>query len=668
MSEFKENDHPRDGGGKFASGGENKMSGYLEKHSGDPVAAMTDFYHQELQGKPAKVSLGALGEKDVHFTGEGLDKLRQDLRNEPLKAEVAGHVRDVLETGEYLGSRPPHKTSTKHPDVVAYHYFNKRVETSQGPKDVIIDVTERPGDRFEYRFYTLNYEGFKGFAQKRAALGNKKPSADSYRVLRPARNTRNAGLGSHISAAQTADGLSDERISPDSGRVNIYIVGEEDGDGMDHILEKNFSNARIQNWRVDTDGFLRVTAHVLKEGVYPYSAEETFGDSSFGTILPGVDPVMQYIPASEFTDAALASLEGKPVTVPLIAPGEEYHQWRKPDNALSDFLTVGTIAGTPTITEDGAIACDMLIMDPQAIEDIQNKKLIEVSAGYNGDLAVGEGDFAGRQYDATQTNLQFNHVLLLPEGMGRLGYDVRIINQLPNQTQEKTTMPITLKVQIGNKQRSFKFQNEDDAQQAETMLEEEKQFNAEAVQAAISAKEELEAQIADLQKQLVEHDQNLTEAKKQIEELLTPAAQEAMAQEVIEQGDAEEAIIEAETDNSDPAGDEEAAEEKKDEFANALKKCASLAERRAVTVTRVMNSRGLKVEGWTQDAFDGAFEMLAANAKSYRQAKETHAAPARVLNGAPVRVKNGGTPMNARDRMLRPMKAKNAKPAPIGQK
>lgn len=437
---------------------------------------------------------------------------------------------------------------------------------------------------------------------------------------------------------------------------------------MTLISVKHVSNSdplRFGNWRIDDDGFLRVTARVIKEGVYPYAAEES-SENDVRAHLPGIDPIMQYIPLREFTEGALASLEGKPVTVPLVEEGEEWHQWRNPENALKDFLTVGTIAGKPYVDDEGGISCDMLIMDPGAIvaiteEQDPEKKLVEVSAGYMAMLDISAGDFEGVPYHGAQKDLHFNHVLLLPEGMGRCGYDVRIINSRElnsgKQSEGAGNMPTTLKVTVGNRVRSYKFQNEEDAAQAEEMLNEEKSFNAEAVSAAISAKTDLEGQIAELQKQLAEHDQHLADAKKQIEDLLTPAAQEAMAEEFVEQKDAEDAIIDAETENAE--GGEEKAEEEKEDFGNALKKCNSMAERRQVAVSRVMNMRGMKVDGWNQDAFDGAFEMLAANAKAKAKSKEKSG---RVLNGTRTPGKGGSLPASNRERMLRPMKARNAKP------
>lgn len=445
---------------------------------------------------------------------------------------------------------------------------------------------------------------------------------------------------------------------------------------MTFISVKHVSNSapvRFGNWRIDDDGFLRVTARVIKEGVYPYAAEES-SENDVRAHLPGIDPIMQYIPLSEFTEGALASLEGKPVTVPLVEEGEDWHQWRNPENALKDFLTVGTIAGKPYVDDEGGISCDMLIMEPEAIRAISEeqdpeKKLVEVSAGYVAMLDINAGNFEGVSYHGAQKDLHFNHVLLLPEGMGRCGYDVRIINSRePNsgkQSEGAGNMPTTLKVTVGNHARSYKFQNEEDAAQAEEMLNEEKAFNAEAVSAAIAAKTDLESQIAELQKQLAEHDQHLTDAKKQIEDLLTPAAQEAMAEEFVEQKDAEDAIIDAETDNTEGEGEGDDAEKEKEDFGNALKKCNSMAERRQMAVTRVMNMRGVKVDGWKQDAFDGAFAMLAANAKVHATKKEE---PTRVPNGKKVvrdkeaYRRGNAIPKNNFERIRQAIKAKNSSP------
>ena len=72
---------------------------------------------------------------------------------------------------------------------------------------------------------------------------------------------------------------------------------------------KAFRNRqRIANWREDKNGLLTVTVCVLKEGVYPYGADECEG---LPDTLAGRGTVMEFIPAAEFTPEAMKTLEGK---------------------------------------------------------------------------------------------------------------------------------------------------------------------------------------------------------------------------------------------------------------------------------------------------------------------------------------------------------------------
>lgn len=412
-----------------------------------------------------------------------------------------------------------------------------------------------------------------------------------------------------------------------------------------HFCNNHANHTGITGWRIDDDGMLRVTAHILKEGVYAYGAKE----SGLAEALPGVDPVMQYIPLSEFTEEALTTLEGKPVVI-------SEHEWRDARNTLADGLTVGTVAGRPTVTDDGCIACDLLIFDPETIRKVTGKELVEVSAGYNATPVPGDGDFAGRAFHAAQSDLHFNHVLLLPEGMGRLGYDVRIINQMKanpafraehnnNRKPEEATMPTTVTVSTGNRRRSFRFSNEQDAARAEEMLTEEQARNAQSLGKAAN-------EIAELKMKLDEQSLLLEEARALIERLLAPEEQEARARELMDQREDEEAIINAEIEEGPDAA------AKKEAFANALRDCRTLAERRVRTVSRVMNARGRSVSGRSQDYFDGAFSMLAADAGMAVRGRP--GSPGRVRNGSMVPAGNGASTLSGRDRMLAPMKNRAA--------
>lgn len=421
-------------------------------------------------------------------------------------------------------------------------------------------------------------------------------------------------------------------------------------------MKVQYANRQPITWRVDEDGMMRITMRILKAGVYAYGAEEVPADAA----LAGKDTIQEYIPVEEFSKPeALLSLEGKPIVVTK-------HEWRDASNTLVDGYTVGTIAGRPSIDSDGLIV-DALIYDAATQEKIKSGELVEVSAAYDGNIIVGDGVYNNTPYDAMQSDFRFNHVLLLPEGQGRCGCEVKIINSKP---EEKTMADkaATLRVQIGNTTRTYRFSNEEDRAEAEGMLEEQKAFNAEEFQTALGEHERLTKQIEELKAQLAEHDKHLAEAKDEIERLLSSEVQESLAEEAAEQRldedevitDATETALEGENVNS------AVIEEEKEKITNSVRSGANFAERRRnIVALAFANQRREIPESWTQEAIDGAFEavVLAARQRNaVRKAQvQAHAQPTSVLNGkqtpgTPVRTSN-----SARERMLRPMQVRNNK-------
>lgn len=400
---------------------------------------------------------------------------------------------------------------------------------------------------------------------------------------------------------------------------------------------KRFQNAvtfQFKNWRKDGDGMLRVTARVLAEGVFKYLPEESPEDA----VVNG-GYVQHYIPRREFTPAALKTLEGKPVIAGR-------HDWRNPENTNHDGLTVGSIAGTPRV-EGRYIVADLLITDKRAIDQIEKGELVEISAGYNGDCEAENGSLGSESYAVAQHNLRFNHVLLLPEGAGRCGQDVRIVN---NKSQKETIMAKTLQRQIGNRRVDYVFQNEDDAKEAERMVEDQKTFNGAELEAALVAAEELKGQISALQTQ---YDENLTvieEQKTRIDDLMSAETQTAMADEAAAQTEAEDAILDDSVEN------EEIKTEEKEELKNKLCNAKTFAQRRSIVVQNALSISAEQFKTWNQDAVDGAFETLAAHAvKRVQNAKKS------VMGGTAYKVQNAAT--SNLERVLRPMRLGNRKPA-----
>lgn len=400
---------------------------------------------------------------------------------------------------------------------------------------------------------------------------------------------------------------------------------------------KAFRNRqRIANWREDENGLLTITVCVLKEGVYPYGADECEG---LPDTLAGRGTVMEFIPAAEFTPEAMKTLEGKPATI--MTDEEDAHEWRTPDNAMKDGLTVGAVAGTPWVEGD-ELRCDLLISDRDAIEAVKRGELAEVSAGYEGEITYGDGTFSGEGYQARQSDFRFNHILLLPSGAARLGPDTRIINKRTTNMAE-----YTVKQHFKNGARTFRFTNEADKEEAERMAneaaEEAKVSSAEEVENAMKRCNELKEEIEVKNAELEEAKQVIVDYKEQIDKLLDPESQEQLAAELLDQAAAEEEIMESEVDESE-----------RDELENRVKNCKLRAGRRKVIVAHVMNKRGVIVDdNWTDEGIGAAFAVLAASAK----AKIGNRKPRKAPGSEPVRVGNA----NIGDPFARMMAFKNRK-------
>lgn len=398
----------------------------------------------------------------------------------------------------------------------------------------------------------------------------------------------------------------------------------------------NKSTARI---RVDPDGNVRVTARILKEGVFNYVPSE-MKNSEGVELIDGY--IKEYIPRSEFTDAALSSLEGKPVII-----GD--HEWQTAGVSNKDSRVVGNVAGRPRVV-NGGIECDFLINDPDVIDALKRKTIHDVSAGYELDFEPESGTFNGIKYSGIQRNFRFNHVLLLPFGDGRCGTDVRVFNKKSNDGGNVVKV---IKTTVGNKAVEYRFNSEEDAAQAEQMVEDQKAFNAEELGAAMECQAQLKKQIDDLTAQYNEAMQTIEAQKAQIDKLFTTESMESLANEALEQKEDESAILDDAAESGEMS--EEDVAETKEEVGNAK----TYAERRAVIVKRVFQAMNRKVDHWDEARIDAAFETLAVPARMRAENRKK----ATVLNGTKTQANNGKPDdfMNNRSRMLKPMHANNKK-------
>ena len=352
------------------------------------------------------------------------------------------------------------------------------------------------------------------------------------------------------------------------------------------------------NYKVDEDGIMTVKACILKAGVFPYLESEFIENASNERV-----PV--YIPETEFTEQALNTGAGCDVIV-----GD--HIWRTSTNAMTDGHTVGSIAGLLE-TREGKIFCKLRIEDKETVDKVLAKELVEISAGYRADFQQEDGTYNGTPYKYRQGNIVFNHVLLLPAGEGRCGSDVKVINK---KKIGENTMSKTLRVKVGNVDKSVEFSNEDDAAKAEELVDEVKSASAVDVENALEEVKTLKEEVETKNAELEEKKKLIEEFKEKLEEALSPEKQEELAEELAEQKVAENEVIDSEIED----------EEEKEEVRNACK-ALNRKDRILLLAEKVMNKRGFDCSGMSEERKIGAFQAIALAAHEKVQNKKKSFVP-----------------------------------------
>lgn len=406
---------------------------------------------------------------------------------------------------------------------------------------------------------------------------------------------------------------------------------------------------RKENWRIDKDGMLRVTANVLKEGVFPYSADDFVArlPAELQAKLAGRRILREYINLATITEEVLTSLEGKAVMT-------DDHQWmtveeRKKaerDGKKPIPKEVGSVAGRPYITSDGFVRVDLLIKDKETIDRIMAEELVDISAGYMSNIIPEGGEHDGEGFDIEQIVTRFNHLVLLPAGKGRCGRDVRILNSLNSKGEE---MPVTIEKMICNSAERFAFGSEDDLREANRMCD---AVAKELTKRCQNAEDELGKAAGQLDAAKKENS-DLAEAKAALQqqlEALKVTVDRLMALEAESQQNEEETIIK-----------EELNEEDAKKVTEEVEKQNSLEARRKTIVCAVAKCNSVDGSGWGQEAVDAQFQLLSATARKKAEAREKEGA------GRTSRIPNEQLTNQARqnakdeDRILRRCRARNEK-------
>ena len=294
------------------------------------------------------------------------------------------------------------------------------------------------------------------------------------------------------------------------------------------LTQFSFSESQ---WRIDVNGFLRVTVRVAKVGTMMYTRQE-LGDSVPGEV--GGDLIRLMLDEETLADPeARQLLEGMPVCA-----GDHVSM-----EAGDMRAQIGSVAGS--VRMDGPyLVCDLVITDPKTIQDIQDRQLTELSPEYIADIIWEPGEYQGGAYQGRQVQLRYSHIALLPTGNARGGAEVRVLN---SKTKGDSTMVDVTAVQLSNG-KTVRVVNED----LLTLTTYNAEIANQAEESAMGmAKAEetmkelvgLKEQRAQLDGRIEELSGQLEELKAQLDEAMAPETQERMANQLTEERDEAEKVM-----------------------------------------------------------------------------------------------------------------------------
>lgn len=177
----------------------------------------------------------------------------------------------------------------------------------------------------------------------------------------------------------------------------------------------------------DENGYLVIKDNkIAKAGVFEYLGRE-ISDSLIETEIYKV-----YRPWEELEKSA-KDFEGMPL--------KYGHEWVEPEKR---DIKIGAVSGEVKLEEPYLVA-DIKIYDKDAIEEITNKGIVDLSPGYRAHYKQESGEYNGEKYEFKQEDIKYNHLAVVENG--RSGKEVRIADEKPqgSKNREVNNMPKNLK-------------------------------------------------------------------------------------------------------------------------------------------------------------------------------------------------------------------------------
>lgn len=201
------------------------------------------------------------------------------------------------------------------------------------------------------------------------------------------------------------------------------------------MLRYDSFTVSLRGLKPDENGFLLINkAYPTKAGVLTYKTAD-------GKEIKEFRP-----PEEVFREDSMNTLALKPFSI------EHRGGILNPDNVEKH----GAGATGQNITREGDfLACSISVFRSDAIKQIMEEGVMELSAGYTCDTVETPGVYKGQNYDRIQTNIRYNHLTLTRKARGE-GCQIRLDSgdailaeegeAQNNPTEEKLMKVVKLKI------------------------------------------------------------------------------------------------------------------------------------------------------------------------------------------------------------------------------
>lgn len=199
------------------------------------------------------------------------------------------------------------------------------------------------------------------------------------------------------------DDAFDKAVDAELDKYDTRVHQLSDGTWAVSTLDAAIAFDRASVRRNDSDGHLFVGSSIVSAAqVNPYYGREIPNASQLG-----LDPERKYMllrdPAA--LEAAVPGLHGKPLLIK--------HRSQTRNNYDPD-VTVGSVMNPKWVSPN--VMAELSVVHPDGVRAIETGQQTDLSAGYRYKAVMEPGTYNGQPYDGRMTDIQFNHVALVPSG------------------------------------------------------------------------------------------------------------------------------------------------------------------------------------------------------------------------------------------------------------